>query len=91
VGCENIATPFPTETPCAGDCPPATETPTPLPPPPQAMHTVVEGDTWAGIAAQYGISACQLLAANGMLDPGTLAVGQVVLVPFPNYLPPQCS
>jgi len=44
-------------------------------------YTVQEGDSPASIAAQYGITADELMAANGITDPASLQVGQVLTIP----------
>ena len=51
-------------------------------------HVVVAGDTISGIAARYGISQAQLVAANGLTG-GRVYVGQrLSLVPSTNNRPP---
>ncbi len=44
-------------------------------------YTVQEGDSPASIAAQYGITADELMTANGITDPASLQVGQVLTIP----------
>jgi lipoprotein-anchoring transpeptidase ErfK/SrfK len=48
-------------------------------------HVVQRGDTLAGLAARYGLSAASILAANGLADAGAaaraLTVGQRVALP----------
>lgn len=56
-----------------------------LPVPVQAQspesYTVAPGDTLGAIAARYGVSLDALVAANGILDPNQVAVGQVLAIP----------
>lgn len=47
-------------------------------------YTVQRGDTVSGIAAQLGIDAEVLLAANGISDPNRIEAGQLLLVPVRN-------
>ncbi len=42
--------------------------------------TVAPGDTLSGIAARYGLTAAELMAVNGLTDPDSLQVGQVLQV-----------
>lgn len=44
-------------------------------------YTVVAGDTLGEIATRYGVSLEALAAANGILDPNLLEVGQVLIIP----------
>lgn len=44
-------------------------------------YTVVAGDTLGEIATRYGVSVEALVAANGLLDPNQLEVGQVLVIP----------
>ena len=74
---EGTATPEPTQTPEA----------TPEPPT-QIQHTVSAGETLLSIAALYLPSgsdpttfADQIAATNGITDPASLAVGQVLTIP----------
>lgn len=47
------------------------------------VYTVQAGDTLGLIAARFGISLEQLIAANELLNPNLLEVGQVLNVPAP--------
>ena len=65
-------------------------TPTPDPPRPQPTvrantewHLVQPGETLGAIAARYGVGSQQLIAANGILNPNVLSIGQVLEVPPP--------
>lgn len=65
---------------------PATETPAPTPeptpePPTDIEYTVVDGDTWYGIAEAFGVDANALAAYNGTTIEETLNVGRVLLIP----------
>jgi D-alanyl-D-alanine carboxypeptidase len=42
---------------------------------------VQEGDTLGAIAARYGVSVEAIAAANGIADPASIQVGQVLVVP----------
>jgi murein DD-endopeptidase MepM/ murein hydrolase activator NlpD len=44
-------------------------------------YTVVAGDTLGEIATRYGVSLEALSAANGIVDPNLLEVGQVLIIP----------
>ncbi|NOX62122.1 MAG: LysM peptidoglycan-binding domain-containing protein [Chloroflexi bacterium] len=77
------ATLTPTATPTATPTPTRTPTPTITPTPTPIFHTVVSGDTYLGIAGQYGVTLDDLLAANNRTTKDLLRVGQVLLVPPP--------
>lgn len=49
-------------------------------------YTVQDGDSPSSIAEQFGISAEELMAANGITDPTSLSVGQVLTIPGSNVL-----
>ena len=44
-------------------------------------YTVVAGDTTFGIAANCGVSADDIIAANPDIDPANLSIGQVLILP----------
>lgn len=46
-----------------------------------AVHTVQSGDTLSGIANQYGLTVESILAANELLNPDILSIGQVITLP----------
>jgi hypothetical protein len=73
----------PTETP--GETTPAPEeTATPAaetPVPERVEYTVVEGDTWFGIAEIYGVSAEDLAAVNGLTLEDFIQPGDVLVIP----------
>jgi LysM repeat protein len=64
----------------ASALPPPTATVPPSPTP--RTYTVRRGDTLSSIARQLGLTVEALMAANGLNDPNTLNVGQVLLVPL---------
>jgi LysM repeat protein len=73
---------FPTPTGAADATPtPAAETPAPETPPAAAQYTVVEGDTWLGIAATLGVDPAALAAANGRTLEDFVTIGEVLVVP----------
>jgi LysM repeat protein len=49
-------------------------------------HTVAPGDTPSSIAAQYNVTVEALMAANGISDPSTLAIGQELTIPMSGAL-----
>jgi hypothetical protein len=51
--------------------------------PTMTAYTIQSGDTLKGIAAQAGTSLEALLAANRLLDPDQLTVGQQIQLPLP--------
>jgi len=77
------ATPAPAAT--SAPEPAATEGPAPTQPSTdgQQTYTVQDGDIPETIAAQFGITADQLMAANGITDPTSLQVGDVLIIPAP--------
>jgi len=60
--------------------PTATATPAPLTPVPN-HYTVVEGDTWFGIAEALGVDAEALAAANGLTLEDFIRPGEVLVIP----------
>src|SRR5437016_4247749 len=48
-------------------------------------YTIKAGDSLSAIAAQYGISTAALMAANGITNPNLLTVGQVIVIPPPDF------
>ena len=65
--------------------PPATATATPRPSNEGGgTYTVQEGDIPETIAAQFGITAEELMAANDITDPTSLQVGQELVIPTPS-------
>ena len=72
----------PTNTPSA-----ATATPSLLPSATPIIYIVQAGDTPGSIAAKFGITAQQLMAANGITDARTLRTGQRLVIPLPQASP----
>jgi LysM repeat protein len=68
--------------------PTASLTPTPVPGAFASAYpyTVAQGDTLGSIAALFGTTPEELMRVNGMTDPGSLSVGQVLLVPAPDSM-----
>ena len=60
--------------------PVATQTPVP-PSGEHTLYTVQAGDTLYSIAVSYGVTVNQIVAANGLADPSTIVVGQVLKIP----------
>ncbi len=71
-----ILSPAPQQ-PLSNPTPNATAPPANIP----SSHIVQSGDTLSGIAAIYGVSVDAILAANQLLDPNILSIGQEVLLP----------
>jgi LysM repeat protein len=63
----------------------ATPDPTPTPEPTPQTYTIQEGDTLSAIAADFGLSLDELLAANEdtIEDPNRISVGDVIVIPVP--------
>jgi LysM repeat protein len=74
----------PTPGPTASAAATSPPTPTPVPTPAQVVHVVKSGDTLSKIAAQYGVTVDQILAANPQIkDPNKIAVGDKIVIPQP--------
>lgn len=50
----------------------------------EGVYIVQEGDYPSSIAEQFGISAEELMEANGITDPTSLMVGQELTIPTPS-------
>ncbi|MFN0145288.1 MAG: LysM peptidoglycan-binding domain-containing protein [Dehalococcoidia bacterium] len=50
-------------------------------PPPPAMHTVTAGETVSQIANQYSVALATIIEANGLTNPNSVLVGQVLTIP----------
>ena len=74
-------TPTATITPTRTPTPTATLTPTLAPSPTPILHTVKSGDTYMGIASQYGVSLDALLAANNLKVNDIIQPGQTLVIP----------
>jgi LysM repeat protein len=76
------ASPTPAASASAG--PTVAPSPTPVPTPAQVVHVVKAGDTLSKIAATYGVTVDQILAANPKIkDPNKIAVGDEIVIPQP--------
>lgn len=77
------AEPSPTASgaPAATTAPEATVTPTPAPAEPPREYTVVDGDTWYSIAAEFDVDATALAAANGRTLDDFVVVGETLVIP----------
>lgn len=81
----------PTPRPTPSPTPSPSPTPTPRPPPteppqPTAQsYVVAPGDSLCGIAAQFGVTGDELLAANPQVtDPDRILVGDTLTIPVPD-------
>ena len=74
-------TPTATSTPTQTPTPTVTPTPTLVPTATPIVHTVRQGDTYLGIANQYGIDLDVLLAANNLTTKDVLRPGQTLNIP----------
>jgi len=68
--------------------------PTPAAPPPPigsegAVYLVQAGDTLSKIASAYGLSVEALVQANGIQDPGSIYIGQMLVIPGAEQNQPQ--
>lgn len=85
----------------AGQSAPPSATVTAAPPPPTATavagptprtYTVRAGDTLFGIAAEFGLTVEQLLAANPeVVNADYVTIGQVIVIPDSGLVPPRSS
>ncbi|MCA9994379.1 MAG: LysM peptidoglycan-binding domain-containing protein [Anaerolineales bacterium] len=50
---------------------------------PQRTHIVGTGDTLSTIATRYGVTIDEIIAANALLNPNQLEIGQTLAIPFP--------
>jgi LysM repeat protein len=72
------ATPVPTAGPTGTAAPPA---PTATPAPGGGTYVVQRGDTLSAIAVRFGVTLQALMAANGIVNPNLIYVGQVLTIP----------
>lgn len=80
-GCAMFGADKPEPAPAAQVKPEPTPPPPPPPPPPPLTHTVVKGDTVAGIAKKYGVPANQLMTANNVPNAKAIKAGMVLTIP----------
>ena len=50
-------------------------------PTPAGIYVVQPGDTLSSLAEDFGTTVEEIMAANGLTDPNTLALGQVLIIP----------
>lgn len=74
----------PTPGPPASVAPSAQPSATPVPTPEQVVHTVKSGENLSKIAAIYGVTIDDILAANpSITNPNKIAVGDKIVIPQP--------
>ncbi len=66
--------------------PPASATPAPAATP--TVYTVQPGDTLGTIAAHFGVTINEIMAANGLTNPNVVSAGQSLIIPVPGSVPP---
>ena len=66
---------------------PPRSTAPPPPPPAPARYIVVAGDSLWSIAQRFGTTVAAIAAANNIVDPSRIDVGQVLLIPVAPPLP----
>jgi hypothetical protein len=85
IGSDDGGTGSPSPTPK----PSTSEAPTPTPAPTPTVYVIKKGDFLNKIAAAYGISLDELLAANpDIKDPNKIVEGQQIIIPAPSQAPP---
>src|SRR5512136_2155302 len=55
---------------------------TPAPTPTPVVYIVKSGDTLLSIAIEYGTSVAAIQQANGIINPGSLQIGQELVIPL---------
>jgi LysM repeat protein len=50
-------------------------------PTPAGLYVVQNGDSLSGLAEDFGTTVEEIMAANGLIDPNALQVGQTLLIP----------
>ena len=89
VGNDDDPTGSPTASASTPTDPTPTPEPTPTPAPTPTIHVVAEGDTLSKIAAQYGLTLEDLLAANEQItNPNRISVGDEIIIPVAEPSPP---
>jgi len=74
----------PTPAASASIVPTSEPSPTPIPTPAQVVYTVKAGDSLSGIAAAYGVTVEDIMAANpSITDPNKIAPGDKIVIPQP--------
>lgn len=54
----------------------------------QTIHVVAPGDTLYNISQRYGVSMDEIAAANNLVNPNNLVVGQQLIIPTPGSVVP---
>jgi zinc D-Ala-D-Ala carboxypeptidase len=95
-GCGGGSVPFatPSVNPTASGGHSLTPSPTvasPTATPIDALYVVQDGDTLGAISARFGVSLDVLMQANGITDPASLQVGQVLTIPGVSVTPAPAS
>lgn len=60
----------------------APDSPTPVPPGANPVHTVQAGEYLGSIAAQYGVTVEAIVQANNLTNPDSLQVGDQLIIPL---------
>jgi D-alanyl-D-alanine carboxypeptidase len=81
------ATPTASPTPFAHRLTPSLTVASATATPVDALYVVQAGDTLGAIAAQFGVTLDALMQANGITDPASLQVGQVLTIPGVSVTP----
>jgi LysM repeat protein len=71
----------PPSAPTLTPAPTRTPVPTPSPTPAPLQYEVVSGDTWFGVAEQYGVDAFELAELNNSSLDEYLHPGQILIIP----------
>lgn len=61
---------------------PAPDSPTPVPPGENPIHTVQAGEYLGTIAAQYGVTVEAIVQANNLANPDSLKIGDQLIIPL---------
>ncbi len=64
------------------------EAPTQEPLPTPTIYIVKSGDSLGSIAAEFDLPVDEIMAANDIIDPNLISVGQALVIPVPGSVPP---